>query len=202
MKQRETALQLSVSKQNTLVTPKTKRNERTCSHRPKSSHNSQLHCCHQDNSNLTLESKRGARIESFQLRGATSPQVLHSADNGLPCHRQLLRWKMIWTAEPKAGPWSNKPCMGPTSLCIKFLEPKRGVRPGPRNWDPGRVIRVGPGGTRMGSLRLLFSLRNVESAVLAGFCTSPVPCFPGNARAGDCEPPFLFTLHPVWVIQC
>ena len=53
-------------------------------------------------------------------------------------------WKMIWTTALKTGPWSNKPCMGPTSLCIKFLEPKRGVGPGPRKmgpgWDP-----VGPG---------------------------------------------------------
>ena len=53
-------------------------------------------------------------------------------------------WKMIWTTTLKTGPWSNKPCMGPTSLCIKFLEPKRGVGPGLRKmgpgWDP-----VGPG---------------------------------------------------------
>ena len=46
--------------------------------------------------------------------------------------------------------------MGPTSLCIKFLEPKRGVGPGPSKMGPGwsRVgpggTRVGPGGTRMG----------------------------------------------------
>ena len=59
-------------------------------------------------------------------------------------------WKMIWTTALKTGPWSNKPCMGPTSLCFKFLEPKRGVGPGPRKmgtlmdpggtrWDPGGV---------------------------------------------------------------
>ena len=46
-------------------------------------------------------------------------------------------WKMIWTTALKTGPWSNKPCMGPTSLCIKFLEPKRGVGPGPRKMGPG-----------------------------------------------------------------
>ena len=53
-------------------------------------------------------------------------------------------WKMITL---KTGPWSNKPCMGPTSLCIKFLEPKRGVGPGPRKMGPGWT-RWDPGGTR------------------------------------------------------
>ena len=56
-------------------------------------------------------------------------------------------WKMIWTTTLKTGPWSNKPCMGPTSLCIKFLEPKRGVGPGPRKMGPGWT-RWDPGGTR------------------------------------------------------
>ena len=30
-------------------------------------------------------------------------------------------WKMIWTTTLKTGSWSNKPCMGSTLLCIKFL---------------------------------------------------------------------------------
>ena len=44
----------------------------------------------------------------------------------------------------------NKPCMGPTSLCIKFLEPKRGVGPGPRKMGPGWT-RWDAGGTRVGA---------------------------------------------------
>ena len=102
-------------------------------------------------------------------------------------------WKMIWTTALKTGPWSNKPCMGPTSLCIKFLEPKRGVGPGPRKMGPGWT-RVGPGGTRVGSLRVLFFLRNIE---IAGPCGSPAgPSFPRqNARAGPCGSPFLWVLH-------
>ena len=76
VKQRETALQLSVSKQNTSVTPKTKRNERTCSHRLKSSHNSQLHCRNQDNSNRL----------GFFLRAAQSPRPLG------PSGAELYAW--------------------------------------------------------------------------------------------------------------
>ena len=48
-------------------------------------------------------------------------------------------WKMIWTTALKTGPWSNKPSMGPTSLCIK--ENLNGVwNPVQEKWDPG-----GPG---------------------------------------------------------
>ena len=84
-------------------------------------------------------------------------------------------WKMIWTTALKTGPWSNKPCVGPTSLCIKFLEPKRGAGPGPRKMGPGWT-RAGPGGTRVGSLRVLFFLTNIE---IAGPCGSLArPSFP------------------------
>ena len=82
-------------------------------------------------------------------------------------------WKMIWTTALKTGPWSNKPCVGPTSLCIKFLEPKRGAGPGPRKMGPGWT-RAGPGGTRVGSLRVLFFLRNIEIAGPRGSPTGPL----------------------------
>ena len=114
-------------------------------------------------------------------------------------------WKMIWTTTLKTGPWSNKPCMGPTSLCIKFLEPKRGVGPGPRKMGPGWT-RVGPGGTRVGSLRVLFFLRNIEIAgpcgslrVPCGSLVSQAKCTCGSLRV---PVPVGFTPHPVWVIQC
>ena len=77
-------------------------------------------------------------------------------------------WKMIWTTTLKTGPWSNKPCMGPTSLCIKFLEP---VGPG---WDP-----VGPGwdpgGTRWTRHEDLAGLRWENMGAGAAGCTSPGP---------------------------
>ena len=93
-------------------------------------------------------------------------------------------WKMIWTTALKTGPWSNKPCMGPTSLCIQFLEPKRGAGPGPRKMGPGWT-RAGPGGTRVGSLRVLFFLRSIEEYWGRGSLRVPagplrVPCFPGK----------------------
>ena len=93
-------------------------------------------------------------------------------------------WKMIWTTALNTGP---------TSLCIKFLEPKRGVGPGPRKMGPGWT-RVGAGGSRVGSLRVLFFLRNIE---IAGPCGSPAgPSFPRqNACAGPCGSPFLWVLH-------
>ena len=86
--------------------------------------------------------------------------------------------------------------VSPMSLCLKFLEPKRGVGPGPRKMGPGWT-RVGLGGTRVGSLRVLFFLRNIE---IAGPCGSlRVPCgslvSQANARAGPCGSPFLWVLH-------
>ena len=64
-------------------------------------------------------------------------------------------WKMIWTTTLKTGSWSNTPCMGPTSLFIKFLNLNRVWDPVREKWDPGgsggtRWTRVGPGGTRRG----------------------------------------------------
>ena len=89
--------------------------------------------------------------------------------------------------------------MGPTSLCLKFLEPKRGVGPGPRKMGLGWT-RVGPGGTQVGSLRVLFFLRNIE---IAGLCGSlRVPRFPGKMHVRVPAGPRSCGFYTTHVIQC
>ena len=102
-------------------------------------------------------------------------------------------WKMIWTTTLKTGPWSNKPCMGPTSLCIKFSEPKQGVGPVREKWDPGS--RWDLGGVRAG---LVFPKEKRNRGSLR------VPRFPGKMHVRVPAGPRScgFTPHPVWVIQC
>ena len=94
-------------------------------------------------------------------------------------------WKMIWTTTLKTGPWSSKPCMDPTSLCIKLLEPKRGVGPGPRKMGPGWT-RMGPGrtGVEPGRTRVTRWTRGTHEDLdddglrwenMGAGCTSPGP---------------------------